>query len=514
MEYLRKIRRKSLICIAITIGINMGAVGGAIAVGRWLDPYGFHHRPSFYPSPIANPARVPLLSYSYVGKAADIIRTKPTHIVLGTSVVDEAFRLYGSASRWYDPEPQKTEALIKSIDGDRSYYNAAVRGGSLYEAREFMEHAYKNNPRLSHVVLGMEWSTATHHPGPYIPPLALLGETHISLSAYLQYTASTSALEKAFDVLVGDNSPENAIYHNLALQTVAAWSASVDFLKKSRWLSIGMASRLQAPVAAQSGLPEALIVGSSPLELRRFVFSFWFVNQFKDRYDQGINLLLSVGPLDELKKIVLFCKQRDIDLDVFFAPQHPLFWAFIRRFDMEPAVNQWLRKVTEITPSWDFSDLIDYDDPDLQFNSDTLHANDKAGVIMMPVLHRPRIKVPQNVMFVSRNNVAAVTQHRWQMLTAWLNQHPELRAAIEAVPVEQVTTLPSSRSSYWPDLLPISYSPSYKSYNILRFIGMFYAIPSIVAPPYNLYTFLQHGYPDMLAADTLEDMLSEIDRRP
>ncbi len=512
MLYLKRIQWKSAVCLALILGINAGAVAVAFAVGRWLDPYGLHHLPWEAPSPIKNAARVPLSSYSYVAKAAHIIRTKPAHILLGSSVVDDGFYVYGSSARWLDPDPRKTEEIFNAIDGDRSYLNAAVRGGGIREAREFLEHAYTNNPKLSHVVLGIEWSLLTHTGGPMIPTVNMLGKTHVPVGTYMEYTVSFSALQKAYEVLLEDHSPEDAPYREVALALRNIWSGIGRFAGETwDWMRAHAASA-GADVLVPTSPSDKLFEGVKTLDLYRFVFTTWVMSSFKDRYDRGgLKFLMPDGSMEQFAKLAEFCRKKQIRTDVYLSPQHPIFWAFLRQFKLEHLVEHWISEIAAVTPAWDFSELMDFSDPDPLFETDTIHYHDKAGVIMLPILRKAKDGVPAGVVLATPDNARGLAARRERMLTDWLLAHADMKASIEALPIESIIRSEVARLVYWPDLLPTTYTPSYKGYMVVRFIGLYFAVPTEVPQPYNFHTFVQRKYPNMLNARSLEELLKNVD---
>jgi len=521
MLYLKRIRLRAIICLLVVLGINAGAIGAAFVIGNWLDPFGLYRGRGDTPPQYPNPARAGLSSYSYIPKAAQIVRSKPNRVLLGSSVVDHGIRVDGSVAPWFDPDPRKAEAIFNAIEGDHSYFNAAVRGRGIRDAHRFLEHAFLNNPKLDHVILGIDWSMLMYPlPPAALEALPIVGKTYVPLATYFEYTATPFAVEKAYDVFVNDRSPEREDARQVLLNIVQIWNDLVRSVKEMFQAQVIPASNPIIPRAiplVAKPPSVALIQTDSEFKPYRFVFSAWFATWFRHGHsDNELNDFVSAGRLEELRAIVAFCRDRNIRLDVFISPQHPVFAAFLKHLHWQDTIDRILTEVARITPFWDFSALVDYSDPDRFFLTETLHFSEKGGEIILPILRRSRAQAPHGALRVTWDDVQDFIARREHMLADWLEQNPAIKGAIEALPPDRLVHSELTRRGppEWLQVMPAVYEPSYKGYTVVRFLGLFFAIPSEVPQPYDLYTFVQHKYPRMLDADSLQDVLQKIDAAP
>ena len=155
-----------------------------------------------------------LASYSYVTKAKQIIDLKPDRIILGSSVENYGMRIKGSFLNYIDPAPEKADKLRSIFPRNIELYDAAIGGGGLDEAYQYLQHAYLNNPDLNEVVLGLEWrefaASLPNQETKNLPTVSALARTSTPVDFLLQYTISKLALDYALELFGARGQQYNA----------------------------------------------------------------------------------------------------------------------------------------------------------------------------------------------------------------------------------------------------------------------------------------------------------------
>ena len=196
-------RSRHRICLWVLL-LSFGGMMGLLAIFSYrMDPFSLYQRSDYMPPLPPNPARLGLSSYSNITKARRIALEKPSRILLGSSIVDHGFRLPGSMAYWYNPYPELAQQM-RDAAGTKAagFYNAAIRGGGMSDMWDYLQFAYRNNPKLDSVILGVEYSMfyAPFY-APELSHVSLPGKQGVSLSFTLEYLLSPLALRSSYEIL-------------------------------------------------------------------------------------------------------------------------------------------------------------------------------------------------------------------------------------------------------------------------------------------------------------------------
>lgn len=102
-----------------------------------VDPYDFFNTPNFLGINHSKPKKD---FNDRLFKAADIIRIKPTTVILGSSRTKQGIN-------------PKHPAL----KNDKSVYNLALNGPNIYKVRRYLEHTIANQKNLKQVIFGVDF---------------------------------------------------------------------------------------------------------------------------------------------------------------------------------------------------------------------------------------------------------------------------------------------------------------------------------------------------------------------
>ncbi len=485
-----------LICF---LSLCAALLAGALAFNIYYDPY-MLFASADGADVRRNGQRGKLSSYSYITKAAQIIRLRPASILLGTSVVDGGVLTPGSMANYYAPDPKAYKALERQIAPHAPVYNAAIRGKHLYAMYDYLQHAYVNNPRLEEVYLGIDWTSfLAPQPGePLSASVSVLGHTTITLDFLLKHSLSLSALELSYGMWE-EGHPVAAgrlrkVYDRLSSFTraaVAGDNAPVSF----------------TPVQGQDS--NKLLLTEKPFQTHNFIFSAHFVYSLNPevvplrQYEQQ--------SLQYLKKIVQFCRERNIRLVTFNTPKHPYFWAFMQQFGLQGQADAWLRDVVAVTPVVDFSGAFEFGpDPETYHVMDSLHFVHSGGEVILPQLLRPAPGLPGAVV-VTPDNVDAVIASYHTGLERWKTLKPEMAASVHAISREWMASIPTADTPNHLPLMPVVYEPDYKGYRVYKCMYRFIAVPVADAHNMSLASLIQYAKAGWPSAATLEALIERID---
>lgn len=251
-------------------------------------------------------------------KAYRISQVKPETIVIGTS--RSAFGIDPESDAWGDTFQPR--------------YNFSLSGAGMYVTRRFLEHAHTVHP-LKRVVFGLDFFT---------------------FNIYRQ-----KASDYRVDFLsVDDGGGLNRNYKNEILNATLLSTDAIMASYKT------ITSKVKTPVAVtREGmffLPTAKqhshesFLGSEYL----YFSKVYLVGSKRDYafYNQDTN----DSSLDEFRKIVVYCKEHQIDLKLFISPLHARHQEVIRVLGLWPKFERWKRELLQILQGegheselWDFS---------------------------------------------------------------------------------------------------------------------------------------------------------------
>jgi hypothetical protein len=422
-----------------------------------------------------------LIFQTRTNKALGLRRESYDTILLGSSIVDNAFRLAGS-SPYHGQRP--TRALP---DTARGVYNAGIRGGGTFDALRYLRHARRQNPDLKRAILVLEWTlfTTASVAAPRTADDPFLADNPLWRLGYLKY-ASWSSLDDAVKTVQANRGIANPQGLNAPL---------ADF-----WRAFVTPAAAGPALGLRLHLPHPVVARTTP-ETRALYFSLYFGEALRDYVvEGGQGALAHPTALGELRELVAFARANGIELSVYISPQHPLFWAMMQRLDLWPAHLQWLREIARITPFHDLSAIADFaPGSDAAWDSDPLHFQPVLGERLLPLMLDRAVEV------VTEQTVEAAIARRTRLLQDWLQANryvAELLAQIH---------LPKHRI-YYPAILPSVVDNPAPGLRTIRVIGRHYALPAS-EEPFDLLRLLRGDYVPTITGNSPQAVADEIRRR-
>lgn len=457
-----------------------------------MDPYQLFGRNKLRPGY--------LTSASYIPKAVGIIHEKPNTIIIGTSIVDNAFRLPGSIAGDYDSGFNEKETRLESlIHPYLPIYNAGIRGGGLYETYTYILHAYKNNPQLKHIIIGVEWGvfTTARPPTPAFPTTPALNKTYVPYLLYIDKYLSWDSTYDSYQVFL-------LAHPHFLINIPKITQASSNLLNKA-YLDFQQ-TKFSPQDINPSG--DQLVHAHSAAQTAELYFSLWDLADRRQRLkNNGIVALVNPDALDYMQRIVKFTQEKHIKLDVYVSPAPAVYWATAKNEGVLPCVDKWLRKLVAITPYWDFSGKVDYSaHVSDYYPNDALHFNELVGEIILPTILHGKANPAQGINYVTPTNINAVIRYRHAKLTAWLNHNKYLRD----IYASNNYAFFRNNVGDWKNVLPVPYEPEYKNYKMFRFLGQVWALPANQAP-YDLRRLMIGDYKNALLGDSPMQLVAKID---
>lgn len=486
--------KSARICLTI-IGMSTGILlTGILTFNIFINPYDV-----FGTSLKKRP--LDLTSESYFTKAIGIIRNKPNTIIIGSSIVDAGFRLPGSTTLFHDDGFNEKLLRIQSlIEPYLPIYNAGVRGGGLYEILAYIKHAYKNNPHLKHIVLGIEWGIFTYArpPTPAVPQTPMLGKRYVPISIYLQKSLSWQSTYDSFRTL-SENNREVKGY--LKVVTELFNSFNNECIKILTATSLGKF----VSVPSEFNTSEQILKGRTFSETKIFFFSLQAISAQHALFNNnGQDALINPNAINYLQQIVSFAKEKNIKLDVYVSPHHALYWEFVKKFGLETYVDQWFREVANITPYWDFSDKIDFNQQvDQYFSTDSLHFNELGGEIILPTILATKL-IP-GVIYVTNKNIESIIKKRHRALTNWIKRDRYLSDLFASTEFSDLQSVRDHND------FVIQFNSNYKNFNIIQLKKRFVALP-VNDAPYDLKRLMTSSYKNSVEAKSIKDLVTKIDK--
>ena len=376
-------------------------LGVFAAVNVVVDPY------TLYGSrvrPFVNQSNPDLGSHSNFVKAAEIIKYKPARVILGSSIVDGGFNL----NHLYQ-QPGGLDVLPSAVRTDfmrnGPIYNAGVRGGSLWEVFEYLKHAKANNPDLDRAILGLEHGMFTELNAPIAKPEFdnLLGSSWFSPRVLFDRTLSWTVVRDSIRVLVRNNQVgiDRAIANGGAF-----WGGVLNAIIRTAQAATPDGPRPSLTPEPSSLIAPYPVLARSVPESRALVFSAAVVNDVRKRLEaRGPSVLAREDAYATVREIVAFAHDTGIRLDVYISPQHWIYWATWESFGQMPHIEDWWRRLAEITPFWYFGASIEQSARvDEFFEIEGLHYNWDAGAIILESLLADESPAARRV---TRQNVEA-----------------------------------------------------------------------------------------------------------
>ena len=502
----RGVRGEGLVKIMAVIIIT--SLVAIITLNYAMDPYSIFgvnvkHRPMY------------LVDKSHITKPVQLIHDKSDTILIGSSIVDAAFKLPGSTTIIYEQDyyNKRKKALLSLIDKKFSVYNAGIRGGGLNDAYNILLHAYKNNPNIKHVILGMEWNFFTYmrRASATVPVTPSLGKTYVPATFYVNNLLSWQVSEDSVKTLLYrikkllhdphffSNDYEFDVieeFKNLALKMKDIY---VQLLAK-------YLHKYSAKPIIYHDIEKHLIQGQNEHEMASLLFSIWSLSSLKSTFEStGENAVLNPEAFATLRKIVDFAKEHDIKLDVYVSPQHAVYWEVAKEYGFQSHIDEWLKRLAEITPYWEFSSAIDFSQKvDDYFDTDALHFNPDAAEIILPEIMRGN----KMANYVTKDNVVSMIEARHTLASAWLGENLYAFAILSSPDFARTVEIKGDLDK----VITTEYMPSYKNYHILKFMGNYIALP-VGKAPYDFKLLFTNKMGPFIAGNSVKDVMEQIKSR-
>lgn len=382
--------------------------------------------------------------YRAVWKTVEIIRDKPSRIILGSSTADGGFDM---TDPFYAP-------LIGSAD---PIYNAAIRGGNLETVEHYLYHTYANNPHLKEVFLSLDWLFFSEHNPPCCRSVlepSILGQTFISPSFVAEQLWSWSTLRDSFIVL---NDSDDYAITDWAARRWTVWR---------KWSSKRFPN-LASPPPPSASQPSPFTARTGP-EIQRFVALEQWAREWSTRPPSAY---LVEDAFRSFRRIVDFCNAHSIALDVFLTPTEETWWAATKRSGVWPVYLEFLRRLAAIHPFWDFAPLIDTDaaKADIYFGGDLWHYQNAAGRIIMSHILDGTQAGKRDGLYVTASSVEGHIEQRQQLLEQWISENP--------YQMDFVNNIPLGRHLLGSDLSAKLLDEDYHGYWLVQQADHFYAFP-------------------------------------
>lgn len=349
-----------------------------LAIGLFnivIDPYGVMNTPSFIG---VNQLKIAQPRHVRLFKAVAITRIKPTTVLLGTS-----------RAEFLDT---KHPALGKNTKG----YNLGLPGANMYEVRRYFEHTLSNQQNLKEVVLEIS--------------LMMFDSQRKNRVDF-----SEKRLKKK-QIL-----EEDALKIIFSLDALEASLKTINFNSNQTTVTNYYSDGGRNPEA----------VGKTDMLL-----------EFKDVIQEAIQkkskkIQLSEQYINDFVTIVHTCKQRNINLKVFISPVHTTEMEEFRTAGLWPVFEDWKRRVSKVTPLWDFSGYNSITrEPitkDMKNFTDRGHYTRKIGdLILNRLFHYQEEKVPNDFgILITPTNIESHLAKIRTDQELWAKNNPKMIQIIE-----------------------------------------------------------------------------------
>jgi hypothetical protein len=257
-----------------------------------IDPYDIFNSPHL---PQINNAKIKKNDNDRLYKAIDIIKLKPSIVIMGSSRTKQAI------------SPQHSV-----FDKQQTVYNLGLNNANIYEIRRYLEHSISQGNKLRTVIIGLDFwmfnkfienqSTFTEN---------RLEKNYITIEDNLNAIFSLATVGKSFETI--KTSVENVDYQN----DINGFTPSKSINDgKNKW---------------------------------RFNKTIELSFDFHDKYE------LSSKYLQDFQAIFDICQKNNIELIIFISPSHASQWESIYVAGQWENFAQWKRELVQILPVWDFS---------------------------------------------------------------------------------------------------------------------------------------------------------------
>jgi hypothetical protein len=407
--------------------------------------------------------------HSRLEKAIGIGFKKPAAVILGSSTV-------------YNGMPGVADEEIKEfLPGDaQPIFNAGINGGGIPGVLQYLQHAWINNPRLRLAIIGLEWNHFTRTERASRPSSdEALGDRGVSLESLLRTTLSWSALRDA----------------------VSTYEANRD---GGWWSDLRRSFTTRRDQA--KFYDDHPFVARSRTETINVLFSYWQASHFQERLRERTGQPeLDPRGFAYLRQIVDFARAHDIQLEIYVTPHQAAYWSFAKASGTWGWHLEWLRRMAQITPFWDFSKLIDfsYENRQSYFPGDTLHFSSAAGRVLTLKLLQERSRRDTSPWYVTSDNVESRIEQRSESLAAYERADSYL--------VDLVQHLPLDREIDVNEAVPTEIDAQVPGFRVVHFARGFFAVPA-EDRHYDMLRVLKGEVAQEYIADDLDELRKKLPR--
>jgi hypothetical protein len=275
-----------------------GLVMTVAAINVVIDPFTLFQTPSLSKM---NEIKTILFRHERLYKAIEIARKKPQAVLFGSSRILEGF----------DPRDIETLTGIET-------YNGAFSAANMEEIYHYFEHTLYHQPHLKVVVIGLDFEgfsqTAKPHRGFRLDRLK--GST-VHWGDLMRALFSWKGLKESYETF-----KENYFLNPIPL-----------FLQNGK-----------ANPELEKNPEDRPIVRRGELAYLKYVLQ----TDYKDYQ-------IDEAKLEMFQKMVETCKERAIELKVFFNPLKAIYWGAIHQSQLWSIFEDLKRRLCAIYPIWDFS---------------------------------------------------------------------------------------------------------------------------------------------------------------
>jgi hypothetical protein len=335
-----------------------------------IDPYGTFNTPNLFGINHSKPKKD---NNDRLFKALDIIRIKPVTIILGSSRTKQGIN-------------PNHPALVNV----QPVYNLAINGPNAYEVLRYLQHAISNQKNIKEVILGIDFFM-------------------FNKTLKNQPSFSESRLETQFI------SPQDAINSLFSWDAISAsQNTIIESLKESD----------RDPDYGENGFMPNRNVNKGITKWR-------FEQAIKLYFELHSDYQFSEDYLNDFREIVELCQKYGITLKVFISPSHATDREAIYVTGKWDIFENWLRKVVQITPVWDFADYNSITTEPMgdrmKNYADYSHYTKPIGdLILNRILSYHEDKVPADFgVLLTPENIEAHLRKLRQDREVWSQQHPD-----------------------------------------------------------------------------------------
>lgn len=305
-------------------------------------------------------------------KAADVMKIKPKAILLGTSRVEQGFRAQDAA------------ALL-----DMDCYNLGLDGAGFFETYAYFQHALFHQPDLRYVIIGLDLFCFNKNRPPR-PDFSRdrLGRIGLPWGDY-------------FHALL---SQESCLASLSSLTNLYNWCLSKEIAKHGVLDDRGnITEESRIAFFLNQGLTGE---GDDYLVMEKLFSSSRLYGNFE----------FSEDAFTLFKKMVCTCRERGIQLKVYFSPSRVLYWYGLRLKGLGESLRRLKTEVAQLIDVWDFSGVNEVTLEESNY-FDFSHFRSKIGKQLLPVLLG--LEEPKIGRKLTAANVEAELDRWDQELTEW-----------------------------------------------------------------------------------------------